>query len=132
MAIARVRRPYLIAVLAVGLIVTLLIGGQAAWRLAHRFDRPPPVPRQTDVTQIAGWMSVRYVARAYRVPPQMLFDALGASPDDHGTSSFDTIAAQTGRSSEEVLAIVQTTVAAWQETHPPPERGGPGSDRRGP
>src|SRR3954452_22556663 len=57
MAIPRVRRPYLIAVLAVGLVLALLVGGRAAWRLAHRFDRPPPVPRQTDATQIAGWMS---------------------------------------------------------------------------
>lgn len=132
MAIARVRRPYLIVLLAVGLVVALVIGGRAAWRLAHRFDRPPPMPRQTDVTQIAGWMSVRYVARAYRVPPQVLFEALGVSPEDHGRSSFDAIAAQTGRSSEEVLAIVQTTVAAWQEEHPPPERGAPKPDRRGP
>jgi hypothetical protein len=132
MAIPSVRRPLLIAALAAGLILALVIGGRAAWRLGHRFDRPPPVPRQTDVTQIAGWMSARYVARAYRVPPRVLFEALGVSPEDHGARSFDAIAAQTGRSSEDVLAIVQTTVATWQEEHPPPERGAPKPDRRVP
>ena len=129
MAIPRIRRSYLVAIVAAGLVLTLVIVGQAAWRMAHR---PPPIPRQTDVTQIVGWMSVRYVARAYRVPPQVLFQALGASPDDHGTSSFDTIAVQTGRSSEEVLAIVQTAVTSWQEARPAPERGAPKTDGRAP
>jgi hypothetical protein len=77
-------------------------------------------------------MSVRYVARAYRVPPEVLHDALGTTPDDHRGRSFDAIAAETGRSPEEVLAVVQTTVASWQQEHPPPDRGGSGPKRQPP
>src|SRR5215210_1368568 len=104
------RRPYLVVAVAVAFVAVLLFGGNAAWRLFRRFDRPPPVPRQTDVSQIAGWMSVPYVARAYRVPPPELFDALGVSPDGHRATTLDAIAAETGRSSDDVLAIVRTTV----------------------
>ena len=63
-------------------------------------------------------MSIRYVARAYRVPPRCSSTRSGCLPTVAAQDSFDTIATQTGRSSEEVLDIVQTTVATWQEAHP--------------
>lgn len=129
MASRLTRRSYLAAAVAIAFVVVLFFGGTAAWRLARRFDRPPPVPRQTDASQIAGWMSVPYVARAYRVPPPALFDALGISPEGRRMSTLDAIAEETGRSSEEVLTIVRSTVEAWQEANPPPERGAPKPDR---
>ena len=132
MATSLARRPYLVAAVAVAFIAVLFFGGNAAWRLFRRFDRPPPVPRQTDVSQIAGWMSVPYVARAYRVPPQELFGALGVSPEDHRRSTLDGIALETGRSSDEVLAVVRATVEAWQEAHPPPKPGDPKPERQKP
>ncbi len=113
--------------MAVALVVTLLFGGRATWRLYNRLNRPPPPPRQTDVTAIAGWMSVPYVGRAYRVPPPELYAALGVPPENRDSrrfSTLDEIAAATGRSSDEVLAIVRATVTDWQETHPPPGRDG--------
>ena len=121
------RRPILLGLVAVALVLALLLGGRAAWRLYVRFNRPPPPPRQTDVTQIAGWMSVPYVARAYRVPAPELYAALGVPPEDRGSRQFSTldeIAERTGRPSEEVVETVRATVTAWQETHPPPDRGG--------
>ena len=129
MATRLARRPYLVAAVAVAFVAVLVVGGNAAWRLARRFDRPPPMPRQTDVSAIAGWMSVPYVARAYRVPPPVLFEALGVSPDGHRRTTLNEIAAETGRSPEAVLGIVRTTVEAWQEANPPPERGGPKPER---
>ena len=120
------RRPVLVAVIAVALVVVLLFGGRAAWRLAYRFAAGPPPPRQTDVSAIAGWMTVPYVARAYRVPPPELFAALGVAEEGRRTSTLDAIAAETGRPSSEVLETVRQTVLAWQESHPSPGRGGPG------
>ena len=134
MAALGTRRRYLVAFLAVALVVTLVFGGRAAWRLYHRLTRPPPPPRQTDVSAIAGWMTVPYVGRAYRVPPPELFGALGVSPEGHRTSTLDDIARETGRTSTEVLDTVRATVEAWQETHPPPKPGAPrpGAPDRGP
>ena len=122
---ALVGRRYLVALVAVAFVVALVFGGRAAWRLTHRFAGPPPPPRQTDVSAIAGWMTVPYIGRAYRVPPPELFNALGVSPDGHRTSTLDDIARETGRSPGEVLDTVRTTVEAWQQAQPPPDRGPP-------
>jgi hypothetical protein len=128
------RRRFLVALVAVAFVVALVFGGRAAWRLYHRLTRPPPPPRQTDVSAIAGWMTVPYVGRAYRVPPPELFNALGVSPEGHRASTLDDIARETGRSSSEVLQTVRATVVAWQETRPPSQPGGPrpGAPDRGP
>lgn len=123
------RRRYLVVVVAVAFVVVLVFGGRAAWRLAHRFAGPPPPPRQTDVSAIAGWMTVPYVGRTYRVPPPELFNALGVSDEGHRRSTLDDIARETGRTSAEVLDTVRAAVEAWQEAHPPPRPGAPKPER---
>jgi len=110
-------RPLLVAGAALALIVVVLIGGRAAWRLAFRLTGPPP-PRQTDVALIADWMSVPYVGRAYRVPEPELFRALAVEREGHRMRPLREIASETGRSSDEVLEIVRETVTTWQSTHP--------------
>lgn len=119
------RRRYLVAaILVVALVGVVIVGGRAAWRLGHRLSGPPPPPRQTDVSAIAGWMSVGYVSRAYRVPAPELHQALGVEPEGR-PRSFDEIAKETGRTSDDVLGIVRATVAAWQATHRQPGPDGP-------
>lgn len=115
------RRPYLIAVVVVAFAVALLVGGRSAWRLSHRLTGPPP-PCQTDVSTIAGWMTIPYVSHAYRVPEPELYDALGIAPQGHRTSTLDHLARETGHSSADVLDIVRGTVLAWQATHPGPAK----------
>ena len=124
------RRRYLVAVVAVAFVIALVLGGRAGVRLYHRLTGPPPPPRETDVSAIAGWMSVPYVARHYRVPPPELFQALGVTPEGHRTATLDDIARETGRSPDQVLATVRQTVQAWQEAHPPPKPGSPKPERR--
>ena len=114
------RRPYLIAGVTIALIVVLVFGGRAAWRLGHRLLGPPPPPRQTDVALIADWMSLPYVSRAYRVPEPELYRALGVEREGRRMRPLREIARETGRGSDEVLTIVRETVVAWQETHPGP------------
>lgn len=116
------RRPVLIAGVVVALFVVLVFGGQAAWRLGRRLMGPPPPPRQTDVALIADWMSVPYVSRAYRVPEPELYRALGIEPGEGRgrRAPLREVARETGRSSDEVLAVVRETVGAWQATHPGP------------
>ena len=126
------RRPVLAGLLAVALVVTLLFGGRAAWRLGQRLLGPPPPPRETNVAAIEGWMSVGYITRAYRIPPPELLGALGVSPEGRRPSTLDDIARETGRSSEEVVRIARETVRAWQESHPPPGPDGPGRSGGGP
>jgi hypothetical protein len=112
------RRPYLVLGVALLLVVVVVLGGRAAWRLGHRLLGPPPPPRQTDVSLIADWMSLPYVARAYRVPEPELYRALGVGSEGRRMRPLRDIAEGTGRSSDEVLGIVRETVTTWQASHP--------------
>ena len=122
MAALIARRRWLIAAVSLGLIVVLLFGGRAAVRLGYRLLGPPPPPRQTDVSLIADWMSVPYLSRAYRVPEQELYRALGVEPEGRRMRPLRDIASETGRSSDEVLEIVRETVTGWQTSHPGPPK----------
>lgn len=114
------RRPYLIASITLALILVVLFGGLAAWRLARRMAGSPPPPRQADVSLIADWMSVPYVSRAYRVPESELYAALGVDREGRQVQSLRELAQETGRSRDEVVTIVRETVSAWQAAHPRP------------
>lgn len=125
------RRRSLVALVAVAFVIALVFGGRAGWRLYHRLTGPPPPSRQTDVSAIAGWMTVPYVGRAYRVPPPELFGALGVSEQGRRTSTLDDIARETGRSSADVLDTLRVSVSAWQAANPS-KPGGPGPGGTGP
>ncbi len=114
------RRPYLIAGVTVALVVVLVFGGRAAWRLGHRLLGPPPPPRQTDVSLIADWMSVPYVSRAYRIPQPELYRALGVEPEGRRVRPLREIARDSGRTPDEVVTVVRETVSTWQEARPGP------------
>jgi len=111
------RRPYLLAAIVIALIIVVVFGGRSAWRLAWRLAGPPPPPRQTDVTQIADWMSVPYVSRAYRVPDPELYKALGVEPEGRRTRRIRDIAQDQGITSAQAVEQVQAAVREWQATH---------------
>ena len=119
------RRPWLIAILAIALVIALVVGGRGAVRLYFRLTGPPPPPRQTDVSTIADWMTVPYVSRTYRVPEGELGRALNITPENRRTRTLAQIAGETGRTSDEVVGIVRVTVSEWQATHPEPPRPPP-------
>ena len=113
--------PALIALAVVG----LLIAGSFAYRLYQRRNRPPPPPRQTDVSLIAGWMTVPYISRGFRVPSDEIFRALGIPPRGNERKSLNDLASAYGRSPGELVAAVQAIVQDWQASHPsPPKPGG--------
>ena len=114
-------------VVAAVLLVGVALAAWSGLRLYERLHRPPP-PRQTDVSLIAGWMTVPYVARTYRVPPDDLYRALGVAPKDNDKQNLDQLGAETGRGPEQAVAVVRETVAADQAAHPPrlPPRPKPG------
>lgn len=113
-------RRYLIIVVAILLVAAIVIGGRGLWRLAFRLVGPPPPPRQTDVSTIAGWMPVRLVSRAYRVPEPEIFRVLGLEPRQQRGLTLDQLATETGRSSDEVVLAVREAVRQWQADHPEP------------
>lgn len=60
---------------------------------------------------IEGWMPVRYVARSWDVPPEVLAQALGADAGERRRLTIAEIAAEQGTSIEEVAATLRAAIA---------------------
>jgi hypothetical protein len=116
---------WVVPALIVLAVVGIVVAGSFAYRLYQRRGRPPPPPRQTEVALIASWMTVPYIARGYRVPPDEIFRGLGIPPQGNERKSLNELGSAYGRSPGELVAAVQAIVQDWQASHPsPPKPGG--------
>jgi hypothetical protein len=118
--------------LTIALILTgiLLLGGTGLYaaQLVQRASQHARPPRTTDVAAIEDWMTVRYVARSYGVPEQVLIDTLKITPEQARRQSLAAIAREQRRPPEQELAQVRSVVAQYQTAHPnaaPPSRLAP-------
>ena len=68
---------------------------------------------------IHGWMTVRYVAHSYRVPPHVLYEALGIQPQPRDRRPLRGIAKAQHKSLDEVRAILQKAIAAARSSSSP-------------
>src|SRR6267154_2024281 len=99
-----------LVVLATGVFAVRTVRRAMYWR-AHRDEAIRP------------WMSVPYVAHSYRVPPHVLYQALGIPPQPHDRRPIKQIAREQNRSIDEVTSILQDAIArarANQPTAAPP------------
>src|SRR5580765_3540693 len=60
---------------------------------------------------IRPWMSVPYVAHSYRVPPHILYEALGIAPQPHDRKPIKEIAREQNISVEQLITTLQQTIA---------------------
>ncbi len=121
-----------LAILLVAALVGALMAGWSGYRLYNQLTRPA---RETDVSKIEAWMTLGYIVRTYRVPPDQLVRALGVPPEVSGRRTLLEIADTSGRPVEEVVADARRIVAELQANEPePPPRwpGGVSPFRRGP
>lgn len=90
-------------------------------RGAGPFGKPPPA-EQTDVSLIRDWMTVPYVARTYKVPPDALFRTLDIPPgkESHKKSLKELNDEFYPGQSGAVLAHIQAAIQAMQKQEPPP------------
>jgi hypothetical protein len=100
----------LILVLAfTGLFATRTVRRAIYWRL-HRDEAIRP------------WMSVPYVAHSYRIPPHVLYEALGTPHPPHDRRPIKDVAKEQNRSVDEEIAILQSAIAHERALHPPGSR----------
>lgn len=69
---------------------------------------------------LQGWMTPRYVARSYEVPPDVVQRAFDLErPTIPRRMSLETIAAQRGITLQEMQSKLDLAVAAWRDTNRP-------------
>ncbi|MEN8894541.1 MAG: hypothetical protein ABF248_00415 [Yoonia sp.] len=65
---------------------------------------------------LAGWMTPRYVAQSYKLPPEVLGEALFmVKGDKMRRQSLDTIAAHNDITLAELQARISDAAAAWRD-----------------
>lgn len=82
----KTQRLLVMGLITAGILLAVFFGLRAAFAFREfRRHGPPPFapmearnnqPVETDVELIRDWMTIPYIAKTYRVPPEVLFDAL--------------------------------------------------------
>ena len=98
-------------------IVLVLVGlglvsffGTRAYRAYERFQHPAPAGSLDDVADIRGWMTLPYMARAYGVPEDALFDALAIPRAGNERLSVKQLVAKYGRDPQATRQLLQQTL----------------------
>ena len=102
------RHPLLFAAFVLATVLTLFLAGRAVMFAVYWAD-----PDHRDQA-IEGWMTPRYVARSWDLPPEALQDALGrAIPPPGERSTLAEIAAASGIP----LPVLAARIVAAAEAH---------------
>lgn len=114
------------ALVLVGLLTVAFAvrGAQHARRLRARGDEP-----------IQPWMNVPFIARAYRVRPDIIQQALGLPSGRPDRRPLRQIAQEQGRSIDTLIADITTAIRRARSPRSPPNGTPPASSppiRRGP
>jgi hypothetical protein len=108
-------------------VVAFLLAVFAAGFFAVRTVRHAVYWRQHKDETIRPWMSVPYVSRSYRVPPHVLYQAIGLSPAPRDRRPLREIALEQNRPVNTlILELQDAIIAERQQRHapPPPHDGG--------
>jgi hypothetical protein len=112
--------PIATVVLALALAAILFFGVRS---VVFWHDRPPRAEREQPV---ASWMTPRYIARSWKVPPKLIAEAIEAPmPPPDGPMSLKQIANLRGVPVEKVIAEAEAVIS---ETRGPRNEEGAGRD----
>ncbi len=101
------RAPWLMTGFTLALALTLFFGVRMIMGAIYWAD-----PRHTDQA-IEGWMTPRYVAMSWRVPPEVVIEALALERPEGRVPRLEEIAAERGID----LATLTTMIEAAITTH---------------
>src|SRR6267154_5551562 len=86
-----------LVVLATGVFAIRTVRRAMYWRAHHD-------------EAIRPWMSIPYIAHSYRVPPHVLYQALGIPPQLHDRRPLKQIAGGQNRSVDEVISSLNEAI----------------------
>ena len=109
---------FLVALFVTGLFAVRAVRRAIYWQY-HRDETIRP------------WMSVRYVSRSYRVPPHILYQAIGVEPVPRDRRPLREIAREQNRPVDDLISELQEAIKRWRTSPPPgqpdtPAQGGGG------
>jgi hypothetical protein len=107
----------------VGIILVIIFGFRAV-RSFLRIQFTSLEPGVTDVELIRGWMTVPYIATAYGVPEEYIFEQIGVPQEGNQEKAlrrlnFDYFEGEP----EAILKVIQEAIRQYQVEHPPPQQG---------
>lgn len=113
------------ALIVLGLILILFFGFRAV-RSFLRIQFTGLEPGVTNVELIRGWMTIPYIAVAYQVPEDYIFEQLGIPQEGNQTKGLGRLNTEYyfGKS-QAVLKMVQSAIRQYQAEHPPPTAPSP-------
>jgi hypothetical protein len=117
-------------ILIVGLIMlSLLLISFFGLRVVHsaiRLHQFGLEPGATQVELIRGWMTIPYVAVAYEVPEDYLFEQLNIPAEGNRDKSISDLNRTYARGQRGIiLEAVKAAIRRYQAEHPQPIRGRP-------
>ena len=113
------------------IIIGIIIVGFFGLRTFHAFRKfrghhPPPFPpagaesAETDVELIRDWMTVPFISKTYRLPPNLLYETLDIPPAQNEEKSLKQLNQQYYPQEDGmVLEKVKAAIRAYQSSLPP-------------
>lgn len=108
---------YLLIIGFICIIMAGFLGLQTFGKVGHR---PPPVPRETNVSLIQDWMTISHISRVYGVPEPEFFKALNLDSEKYHKSSLKQIANKENINSSQLLDSIRKIINNFQSSHPKP------------
>ncbi len=106
--------------IVVGIILILFFGFRAV-RSFLRIQFTSLEPGVTDVELIRGWMTVPYIATAYGVPEEYIFEQIGVPQEGNQDKALYRLNRDYFEGEPEaILKVIQEAIKQYQADHPPP------------
>lgn len=108
---------YLLVVGLICVVIAGILGFRTFERIGHR---PPPMPRETNVSLIQEWMTIPYISRTYGVPMPELFEKLSLDSEKDSRSSLVAIAKQKNIETDSLINSLKNIISEFQASHSKP------------
>jgi hypothetical protein len=109
--------PWATAILAIALAASGVFG----WRMVTHWVYWNDPARHDQI--IAPWMTPRYVALSWKIPREVVIEALTLERGEGPPPSLARLAAERGVPVEELITALEEAIAEFRRTQPAPEAG---------
>lgn len=118
-ASSRKERILIIGLIVLGIILVVFFGLRAV-RSYIRIQQTGLQPGVTDVEAIRGWMTIPYIAVAYGVPEEYIFEQIGIPQEGNQNKSLGRLNREYAYGERaRILTAVKEAITRYKTEHPP-------------